>query len=214
MHPGHGQPSATLANALVYHLRNLPELTGSDRPGIVHRLDKDTSGVMVVARTEFAQRTLSAAFAARTVGKTYAACVHGADMDAEGEITFPIARSKVARTKMTVVDEGGREAKTRYEVVRRLPAHAVVRCHPHTGRTHQLRVHLRAVGHPIVGDPIYGWRTGIGDRLAPRLLLHAQRLAFDHPQRGERVAFEAPVPEDFQAAVEALAQLPSPRRRR
>ena len=214
VHPGHGRRAGTLANALVHHLRNLPELIGSDRPGIVHRLDKDTSGVMVVAKTETVQHKLSRAFAERTVQKTYLACVHGADVDEQGEITFRIARSKYARTKMTIVEEGGRDALTRYEVVRRLPGHALVRCFPRTGRTHQIRVHLRAIRHPIVGDPLYGWRTGIGDDVVPRLLLHAHRLAFDHPVTGERVEHEAPLPPDFEEALEALAQLPPPRRPR
>lgn len=214
VHPGAGQRSGTLANALVHHLRNLPKLIGGDRPGIVHRLDKDTSGIMVIARTESAQRKISQAFADRTVQKTYLAAVHGADIDEAGEITHAIARSKFARTKMTIVEEGGRHAETRYEVERRMPGHALVRCYPRTGRTHQLRVHLRAIRHPIVGDPIYGWRTGVGDEEVPRLLLHAWRLAFDHPVTGERVSFEAPIPPDYEQALETLAQLPPPRRPR
>lgn len=214
VHPGHGQRDGTLANALVHHLRHLPELAGSDRPGIVHRLDKDTSGVMVVARTEPAQRALADAFAQRTVEKTYLACVHGAGVDQEGEIDLPIARSKTHRTRMTVVEEGGRAALTRYEVARRLPEHALLHCHPHTGRTHQIRVHCKAIRHPIAGDPIYGWKTGLGEDLVPRLMLHAWKLAFPHPVTGARVAFEAPMPEVFAATVEALAQLPPRRPRR
>ncbi|MGE0193475.1 MAG: RluA family pseudouridine synthase [Planctomycetota bacterium] len=208
VHPGHGQPDGTLANALVHALRDLPTGTGSDRPGIVHRLDKDTSGVMVVARTDAAQAALARQFAERIVAKTYVAVVHRGDVDAEGEIDLPIARSRTHRTRMAIAEEGhGRPARTRYEVLRRLPRHAVLACYPATGRTHQIRVHLRAIGHPIVGDPFYGLHGAIGEGAAPRLLLHAWRLAFDHPATGERVTFEAPWPDDLVQAIEALAVL-------
>jgi 23S rRNA pseudouridine1911/1915/1917 synthase len=208
VHPGHGQPRGTLANALVHALRDLPALGGSDRPGIVHRLDKDTSGVMVVACTEAAQVALSRAFAERRVAKTYVAVVHREDIEAEGTIDLALERSRTVRTRMAVAREGrGRAAHTAWRVARRLPRHAVLHCHPTTGRTHQIRVHLRAIHHPIVGDPIYGWGGAIGEALAPRLLLHAWRLAFDHPRTGERVTFEAPLPDDMAGAIEALAAL-------
>ena len=208
VHPGHGQPDGTLANALVHALRDLPTGTGSDRPGIVHRLDKDTSGVMVVARTDVAQTALARQFAERTVAKTYVAVVHREDIDAEGDIDLPIGRSRTHRTRMAVAEPGeGRAAFTTYEVLRRLPRHAVVACHPATGRTHQIRVHLRAIGHPIVGDPFYGWPGAIGEGAAPRLLLHAWRLELDHPTSGERMTFEAPWPDDLRGAIEALAAL-------
>ena len=214
VHPGAGQRDGTLANALVFHLQGLPDIGGADRPGIVHRLDKDTSGVMVVARTERIQRALSEAFAARTVRKTYLACVHGCPDDASGAIDAPIGRAPHHRTKMAIRPERGRAAYTAWSVERPLPRHALLRCHPRTGRTHQIRVHLRHLGHPIVGDPIYGRKDAPGEALAPRLLLHAASLAFRHPGTGEEVHFDAPLPQDFQTALEALAGLEPPRRRR
>lgn len=212
VHPGAGQRRGTLANALTHHLRDLPELGGADRPGIVHRLDKHTSGVMVVALTEVAQRALSRAFAARKVKKTYLACVHGVVDEESGVIEHPIGRSPVARTKMAVRPDRGRAARTAWETERRLPRHTLLRCHPRTGRTHQIRVHLQSLQHPIVGDGTYGRRNAPGEDLAPRLLLHAWRLAFPHPATGKTVSFEAPVPQDFRAALEALAALEPPRR--
>jgi 23S rRNA pseudouridine1911/1915/1917 synthase len=211
VHPGSGRRGGTLANALVHRLRDLPVAIGSDRPGIVHRLDKDTSGVIVVAKTEPVQRALSAAFAARTVKKEYLAVVHGLPDAKEGSIDLPLGRSPSVRTKMAVRREGGRAALTRWRVERRLPAHALLRCFPVTGRTHQIRVHLRAIRHPIVGDPVYGSRASPGDDLALRLLLHAHRLAFSHPVTGSPVSFEAPVPPDFASALDRLAALSAPR---
>ncbi|MFV1959918.1 MAG: RluA family pseudouridine synthase [Planctomycetota bacterium] len=213
VHPGSGRPDGTLANALVYHVRNLPEAIGSDRPGIVHRLDKDTSGVLVVAKSEVAQRRLSEAFAARTIKKTYPACVHGAPDDDTGVIDLPLGRSPVHRKKMAVREDRGREARTFWKVERRLPRHTLLRVAPVTGRTHQIRVHLKAIRLPIVGDPIYGNRGLPGEDLAPRLLLHAWRIAFEHPITKKRAAFEAPIPQDYAAALEALAALEPPRRR-
>jgi 23S rRNA pseudouridine1911/1915/1917 synthase len=212
VHPGSGRRGGTLANALVHRVRGLPEAGGSDRPGIVHRLDKDTSGVMVVAKTEPVQRALSAAFAAREVKKEYVAVVHGALAEEEGTVDLPLGRSSAARTKMAVRASGGRAARTHWKVDRRLPRHTVVRCRPVTGRTHQIRVHLLSLGHPIVGDPLYGWRASPGDALPGRMMLHARRLAFAHPATGKAVAFEAPVPADFAAGVEALAAVEPPRR--
>ena len=214
VHPGAGQRSGTLANALAWHMQNLPELGGADRPGIVHRLDKETSGVMVVARTESAQRALAAAFAEREVRKVYLAAVHGLPDDDRGEIDAAIGRAPNHRTKMAVRPERGRDAFTAWEVARRMPRHSLLRCHPRTGRTHQIRVHLKHMGHPIVGDPTYGRRGAPGEEHAPRLLLHAWRIGFRHPGTGESVSFEAPLPQDFQTALDALAALEPPRRRR
>jgi 23S rRNA pseudouridine1911/1915/1917 synthase len=213
VHPGSGRAGGTLANALVFRLRGLPTAGGADRPGIVHRLDKDTSGVMVVAKTEPAHRALSRAFAARDVEKQYLAVVHGVPGARSGRIDRPLGRSSAGRTRMAV-REGGREALTEWTVEEALPRHAVLRCRPRTGRTHQIRVHLRDAGHPIVGDPLYGWRSSPGDALPGRLLLHAHRLAFPHPSTGETVRFEAPPPADFLAGIEALRVAPPPRPRR
>jgi 23S rRNA pseudouridine1911/1915/1917 synthase len=209
VHPGSGRKDGTLANALVFHLRNLPTAFGADRPGIVHRLDKDTSGVLVVAKTDPAHRALARAFAAREVKKEYLAVVHGRVEAEAGRIDLPLGRSSAGRTRMAVRETGGRAASTGWKVEERLPAHTVVRCFPVTGRTHQIRVHWRAQGHPIVHDPLYGWRSSPGDADAGRLMLHAHRIAFAHPTSGEAVAFEAPVPADFAAGIEALRALPA-----
>jgi 23S rRNA pseudouridine1911/1915/1917 synthase len=206
VHPGSGRKDGTLANALVFRLQSLPTVLGHDRPGIVHRLDKDTSGVLLVAKTEAAHRTLSRAFAAREVHKEYVAVLHGTVEGERGRSDLPLGRSSAGRTRMAVRDDG-RAAVTDWVVERRLPGHTVVRCFPVTGRTHQLRVHWRAKEHPIVGDPLYGWKSAPGDALAPRLLLHAHRIALTHPTTGAAVSFEAPVPADLRAAVEALAAL-------
>lgn len=213
VHPGAGQPDGTLANALAWRWRDLPELGGSDRPGIVHRLDKETSGIMVVARTESAQRTLSAAFAERTVRKTYLACTHGLPRDDSGHIDAPIGRMPNHRTKMAV-REGGRDAQTVWHVVERMPRHALIRCHPRTGRTHQIRVHLKHLGHPILGDGLYGLPGHPGEECTERLMLHAHRLEIPHPTTGERVAFEAPPPAAFETTLAALRTLEPPRRHR
>lgn len=213
VHPGAGQPDGTLANALAGRWKDLPELGGSDRPGIVHRLDKETSGVLVVARTESAQRILSAAFADRTVAKTYLACVHGSPRDESGHIDAPIGRMPNHRTKMAI-REGGRESQTTWHVAERMPRHALIRCHPRTGRTHQIRVHMKHLGHPILGDRLYGLAGHPGEEHTERLMLHAHRLEFPHPVTGERVAFEAPLPPAFEATLAALRTLEPPRRAR
>ena len=213
VHPGAGQPSGTLANALVHHARNLPELIGSDRPGIVHRLDKDTSGVIVVAKTDLAQRRLSEAFAERTVKKTYLAVVHGNPEDDSGRIALPLGRHLRDRKKMAVREQGGRDARTDWQVEHRLPRHSLLRCSPHTGRTHQIRVHLVAIRHPILGDPIYGNRGLAGEELDPGLMLHALAIRFEHPITKEGVHFEAPPPTTWTPLLERLAALPPVRGR-
>ena len=211
VHPGSGRKDGTLANALVHHLRNLPTIGGHDRPGIVHRLDKDTSGVMLIAKTDVAHRALSRAFAAREVHKEYVAVIHGRVAAERGRIDLPLGRSSAGRTKMAVRAQGGRAAVTDYAVEERLPLHTVVRCFPVTGRTHQLRVHWLSEDHPIVGDPVYGWRSSPGDELAPRLCLHAHRITFAHPVSGHELTFEAPLPDDIGATIAALRALGSTR---
>jgi 23S rRNA pseudouridine1911/1915/1917 synthase len=213
VHPGSGRPGGTLANALAFHLGRLPELAGADRPGIVHRLDRETSGAIVVALTEPAQRALSRAFARREVEKTYLALVHGVPDLASGEVNAPLGRSPRHRTKMAV-REGGRVAQTAWRVARAFPRHALLECRPRTGRTHQIRVHAAHLGHPIVGDRLYGRAGAPGEEHAPRLMLHAFRLAFPHPRSGERVEAEAPVPTDFETCAAALAGLEPSRRAR
>lgn len=205
VHPGAGNPEGTLANGLVHRY---PEITGvgaPERPGIVHRLDADTSGLLVVARTPQAYDDLVAQLASRTVERRYLALVWGTLEPRLGRIDAPVGRSRRQPTRMTV-STSGREAITDYEVeeVFTDPVEvALVRCSLHTGRTHQIRVHLRSIGHPVVGDAQYG---GVRQSLVvPRLWLHAATLAFDHPVTGERLEFTAPVPTDLAAVLSQLA---------
>lgn len=199
VHPGAGNAEGTVVNALLHHCGGIAEVGGVGRPGIVHRLDKETSGCIVVAKTDSAHRALSGQFAARKVEKTYLALVEGCPRMPHGTIDAPIARHKVHRQRMAV-DARGREAVTRYRVLASQDGKALVECRPQTGRTHQIRVHLKHIGHGIVGDPIYGRR---GTQL--RHFLHAWKLAFEHPADGKPVAFTAPLPPDFPAwAAEAL----------
>lgn len=204
VHPGAGRTRGTLAHRLLFRYPETAGVGGPGRPGIVHRLDRDTTGVLVVARSDLAYRRLSAAFAAREVEKTYLAIVYGVP-DPEGRVELPIGRDPRDRKRMAV-RAGGRPAATRYRTLG--SAHRVSRLELglETGRTHQIRVHLKAIGHPLVGDPVYGearWR-GLEQRFRrplrdfPRPALHAWRLAFAHPATGERVAFEAALPEDME----------------
>lgn len=214
VHPGAGRRGGTLAAALLHAAAGrLSTVGGPDRPGIVHRLDKDTSGVIVVARTDAAHRALARQFHDRTVEKTYLALVAGRPPDA-GEVALPIGRDPRDRKRMAPV-EGGRPARTRFRVVERFRRHALLEVRPETGRTHQIRVHLKAIGAPLVADATYGRKGPFtardagapGDPAAPLLArhaLHAARLAFDHPETGARLAFEAPLPDDLARALDAL----------
>ena len=215
VHPGAGQRDGTLANALAFHMKDLPALGGGDRPGIVHRLDKETSGVIVVARTEAAQRALSDAFAARTVRKTYLACVHGHFDDATGEIDLPIGPLAL-RAHAHDGSHRGR-ARRLHELEGRAgapPAHARALSSAHRAdapdpRAPRPRAAPHRRGSPL--RPARSNRQRSGDR---GLLLHAAKLAFPHPTSGEEVCFEAPLPQDFRTALDVLAQLEPPRRRR
>jgi 23S rRNA pseudouridine1911/1915/1917 synthase len=205
VHPGAGNPSATLVHGLLARYPELARVGEPDRPGIVHRLDKDTSGLLMVARTPLAHHSLSAQLGARTVGRRYAALVWGLLDAPRGLIDAPIGRSGREPTRMTVASSG-REARTGYEVVRAFSQPAaltLLRCQLETGRTHQIRVHLAAIGHPVVGDARYG---GKHQPLAhvPRFFLHAEHLAFDHPSTGERLAFDAALPHDLLAVLDEL----------
>jgi 23S rRNA pseudouridine1911/1915/1917 synthase len=196
VHPGSGNWAGTMLNALLHHaatLRHLP------RAGIVHRLDKDTSGLLVVAKTEAAQQDLVRQLQARTVKRTYLALVRGQVRDA-GVVDAPIGRHRFHRTRMAVVDSG-KPAVTRYRVRESLPEHTLLVCELETGRTHQIRVHLASIGHPIEGDPVYaGRRAG----LLPRQALHAWKLAFRHPHTGDTVRFESPIPADLRELLKEL----------
>jgi 23S rRNA pseudouridine1911/1915/1917 synthase len=205
VHPGSGNATGTMASGL---LARFPELAGvgePERPGIVHRLDKGTSGLLVVARTPEAYDSLVGQLSARTVSRRYLALVWGEPTPATGMVDAPIGRSRKDPTRMTV-SSSGREARTRYEVLERFtePIDAsLVECRLETGRTHQIRVHLAAIGHPIVGDPRYrGKRAAFA---TPRPFLHAHALAFDHPRTGDPVAFESPLPADLTAVLARLS---------
>ncbi len=200
VHPGPGHPDRTLVNALLAMVPDLAGIGGTLRPGIVHRLDKDTSGLMIVAKTDAAHRSLTDQLKERRVKKTYVALVEGVVKRDEGEIDGPIARHPRHRKKMAVV-EGGRDALTRYRVVERFARHTLVEAYPVTGRTHQIRVHLTSIGHPLVGDAIYGKRSP----LIERHFLHAARLAFAlPPAETDWREFESPLPEDLAGVLRAV----------
>jgi 23S rRNA pseudouridine1911/1915/1917 synthase len=201
VHPGAGRPSSTLVNAVAARVPQLLGLGGGLRPGIVHRLDKDTSGLLVVAKSEAALRDLQAQVAARTMRRTYLALVTGRPALDEGTVNAPIGRDRRHRTRMAVV-RTGRPAVTRYRVLERMAAHALVEAHLVTGRTHQIRVHFAHLGHPVAGDPVYGRRGPDARALGlSRQALHAYRLQFRHPRTGAAAAFEAAPPADFASAV-------------
>ena len=202
VHPGSGNRSGTLMNALLHHAPSLAEVP---RAGIVHRLDKDTSGLLVVAKTLAAQTALIRQLQARTVGRHYLALVHGA-IQRDGEIDAPVARHPAHRTKMAVI-EGGRAALTHYAVKERLGAATLLECRLATGRTHQIRVHMAHLGHPLVGDPVYGARRVSSDPHLTgfaRQALHAFRLGLIHPASGEAMCWVAPLPEDFAVLLQTL----------
>jgi 23S rRNA pseudouridine1911/1915/1917 synthase len=209
VHPAPGNPSGTLVNALLARCPDLRGIGGELRPGVVHRLDKDTTGLMVLAKDEPTLAALSAQIARRQVSRRYLALVHGSPPDAF-VVDAPIGRDPVHRRRMSVRPAEGRPARTRVEVRRRLPGHALVEVALETGRTHQIRVHLAFAGFPVVADPVYGRRGSDPLGLAGQAL-HAHRLAFTHPVTGEPLAFEAPLPADFAAALERLEASP-PRR--
>jgi 23S rRNA pseudouridine1911/1915/1917 synthase len=188
VHTGAGLHEGTLVNRLVHRFGALSQLGGEMRPGIVHRLDKDTSGVILVARTDAAHRALAEQFAGRTVEKTYLALVHGKVRADSGRITKPIARDPVRRTRMTARLESGREALTEYRVRKRFEKFTYLEVRIGTGRTHQIRVHLASIGHPVAGDRVYGAQP------AQRLFLHAWRIGFISPATRETVTVEAPLP--------------------
>jgi 23S rRNA pseudouridine1911/1915/1917 synthase len=201
VHPGAGNKEHTLVNALLHHCPSLSGIGGAERPGIVHRLDKETSGCLVVAKNDNAHRRLSIQFAERVVNKTYLALVAGKLRKNAGTIEEKIGRHPVHRQRMSVESRRGREAKTEYRVVRSNGMISLVQCKLHSGRTHQIRVHLHHLGHPVLGDKIYG---GKFSKTFPRQMLHAWKLGFEHPRTGEWREFEAPLPNDFE---EALAKL-------
>ena len=212
IHPAAGNPSGTLVNALLHHCQDLSGIGGVERPGIVHRLDKDTTGIMAVAKSDRAHLALSIAFRHHTVRKTYLAVCFGNPTPPEGDVDAPIDRHPRNRKEMAVVKDG-RSARTRWEVEKQFAGTSLISCRPVTGRTHQIRVHMAHIGHAIVGDPLYSgrqWRN-LADsavqsacRNFPRQALHARRLAFEHPVTKEQVEFEAPLPPDLEGLLETL----------
>lgn len=214
VHPAYGNPSGTLVNALLEHCKDLSEIRGSLRPGIVHRLDKDTSGVMVVAKEDEAYQHLVHQFKARTIEKVYLALVYGRLKQEEGLIDSAIGRHPSERKKMSTHTKKGRAAITRWKKIEEIGNYSLLEIYPQTGRTHQIRVHLASIGHPILGDPIYGRKGRVGSihdlslkegiKKLNRQALHAYQLGFIHPKTGEKVRFISPIPQDIKDVLEWL----------
>jgi 23S rRNA pseudouridine1911/1915/1917 synthase len=221
VHPAPGHPSGTLVNALLFHCPDLGAIGGEIRPGIVHRLDKDTTGTMVVAKKSEAQEELSRQFKAREVQKKYLALVYGDVKSDTGEIKLPIGRHPVERKRMSTTTRKGRAAETAWIVRQRLGGITLLELNLKTGRTHQIRVHCATIGHPVVGDPVYRSRKLIRNlkeklpnhpapviaalKSADRQLLHAWQLGLTHPHSGKYMTFEAPLPADMEGLIAILS---------
>ncbi len=211
VYPAAGHPKGTLMNAIAYHCNKLATVGSPLRPGVVHRLDKDTSGVMVVALEDRAYYALVEQFSTRTVRRHYIALVHGSMKTDSGQINLPIGRSKTHRKKFSTKTTSPKEAMTLWQTIEKLPEATLVKVFLKTGRTHQIRVHFSAMGHPVLGDSLYGRKTKlkIGKKVIkiPRQMLHAQTLGFVHPITAEEMSFETPIPEDMKKIIEALRSL-------
>lgn len=199
VHPAPGHPDHTLVNALLYH-SPLSTINGTFRPGIVHRIDKDTSGLLMVAKNDLAHQSLAEQLRNKTNKREYLALVYGQIKEDEGTIDAPLGRNPQDRKKQAVV-KGGRHAVTHFKVMKRYDNFTLVKCILETGRTHQIRVHMKYIGHPLVGDPLYGPRKVIGK---DGQFLHAALLGFKHPRTGKELVFEAPLPENFQKMLDKL----------
>lgn len=203
VHPGSGNQNGTLVNGLIYHCREIADVGDRLRPGIVHRLDKDTSGIMLAAKTESMQEKLMGLFKKRDVDKSYISLLHGIMREKSGRLVAPIGRHPVNRQKMAVLSKSGRHAVSNWEVLEEVAGrYSLVRINIETGRTHQIRVHMAYLGHPVVGDRVYGSNRANDDY--PRQLLHAYRLVFYHPGTGEKIDQTAPLWEDFGKILERL----------
>ena len=200
VHPAHGNWSHTLVNALLYHTQSLSEVGEAVRPGIVHRLDKDTSGLLVVAKNEAAHFSLARQFKEHRIDRTYDAIVRGVVQHDEGEINEPVGRAFLNRKRVIVRPSGGKPALTYYRVKKRFAKATWLEIKPRTGRTHQIRVHLAHLGHPVLGDALYGVKAVGIDRQA----LHAAKLGFLHPRTQEKLHFEVPLPEDMENLIRML----------
>ncbi len=207
VHPAAGHDGGTLVNALLYHAKGrLSAINGVIRPGIVHRIDKDTSGILAVAKTNDAHLSLAEQIKEHSVSREYFCLAYGNFKESTFTVNRPIGRHPKDRKKMAIVSSGGREAVTHVTVLRQYDGCALLKCRLETGRTHQIRVHLSSLGHPVVGDPVYGVKT---DKIAKKnalagQLLHAALLGFVHPKTGEYVEFSAPLPEHFQKVLDSL----------
>jgi 23S rRNA pseudouridine1911/1915/1917 synthase len=208
VHPGVGTGEDTMVHALLSHCEGeLSGIGGVERPGIVHRLDKDTSGLLVVAKNDTAHRALADQFASRTLRKEYLALISGVPKTESGSIDRSIARHPVHRHRMTT-GEGGRPSRTDWAVEKKFgEAAALVRCRIHTGRTHQIRVHLKSLGHPLLGDATYGWKQNPALPVPPRVMLHAEHLVFSHPVSAKVMDLQAPLPKDFKQMLAALKKV-------
>jgi len=203
VHPGAGYKEHTLVNALLYYFPEIKDIGPDDRPGIVHRLDKETSGVMVVAKTSEAYRRLQRQFKQRKVQKLYLCLVWGKITAEEGRISWSIGRHPTHGERMSIKSRKPRKAETLYSVKKRFAKFTLLEVKPLTGRTHQIRVHLSASGHPLVGDTRYGRRKSTNVE-CPRLFLHAFKLLFNHPETQQRVEFSSPLPQDLKSFLENL----------
>lgn len=202
VHPSAGHPNGTLVNALLYHLKNLSTINDVIRPGIVHRIDKDTSGLLMVAKSDFAHESLAKQLKDKTSLRKYIALVHGNISHEKGTINAPIGRSKVNRKKQAVSAEG-KPAVTHFTVLERFQDFTLVELQLETGRTHQIRVHMQYIGFPLAGDPVYGPKKTLPGK---GQFLHAQMLGFTHPRTGEALVFEAPLPALFEETLEKLRE--------
>lgn len=201
VHPAPGVYSGTLVNALLYHCKDLSGINGVVRPGIVHRIDKDTSGILVIAKNDFAHVKLSEDFKKHSITREYVAITEGVIKSDSGTIDKPLARDPKERIKIAIV-EGGRRAITHYFVEKRFKSNTMVRCTLETGRTHQIRVHMASIGHPLVGDPVYGYKKQ--KFKVNGQMLHAAKLGFIHPTKGTYMEFTSDVPKEFQKVLQAL----------
>ncbi|APP17230.1 RluA family pseudouridine synthase [Bacillus altitudinis MN12] len=201
VHPAPGHVTGTLVNGLMAHCNDLSGINGVMRPGIVHRIDKDTSGLLMVAKNDMAHESLVNQLVAKTVTRKYTAVVHGIIQHDTGTIDAPIGRDKKDRQSMTVTKENAKQAVTHFDVMERFKDFTVVECRLETGRTHQIRVHMKYIGYPLAGDPKYGPRKTVDFN---GQLLHAGVLGFDHPRTGEYMEFTAPIPADMQGFIDSL----------
>ena len=203
VHPAPGHPDGTLVNALLWHCGDsLSGIGGERRPGIVHRIDKDTSGLIIAAKNDFAHQFLSAQLSDHTLGREYEAVVHGGFRDDAGTVDAPIGRHPVDRKRMAVTPKNSKPAVTHYEVIARYRGYTRILCRLETGRTHQIRVHMASIGHPLLGDGVYG--APCPEKGLEGQCLHARRLKFIHPRTGQLVRLEAPLPEYFTQVISRL----------